>query len=225
MKRFILFCFALFTLAILSSPCSAEFSSPLTSPESREPLVPKEGPLSPGKCLTRAEEELGRLLNKLREEHQLPPLPIKEPLYRVAKWHVIDLETNRPHEKTQEMPCSLHSWSDKGKELGGGWAPVCYTPDHKQAPGIWIKPREIANHRSNGYESIYSTSGKISPEKVISFWKSKHDELNMILEQKNWGRFNWQTMGVGIHGRYAAVWFSEKEDRGSEMSPCSQTEK
>jgi len=184
-----------------------------------------EGGARPGGCLTEAEAELGRLVNKLREEHQLPPVPIAEPLYRVAKWHVIDLAVNTPHRDRRDdrgMACNLHSWSDKGKETGGGWEPLCYTPDHKQALGMWTKPREISGHRSNGYENIYWTSAPLSPAMAINYWQGKNDELDMFLGRRSWGRHVWRSMGVGVFGNYAAVWLSEKSASDSTVSRCGQ---
>ncbi len=185
----------------------------------------KEGGASPSGCLTEAEAELGRLVNKLREEHQLPPVPVVEPLYKVAKWHVIDLVENTPHRDRNDdrgLACNLHSWSDKGKETGGGWEPLCYTPDHKQASGMWNKPREISDYRSNGYENIYWTSAPLSPAMAINYWTGRDDELDMILERKSWKRHAWRSMGVGVFGNYAAVWLSEKSASDSKLSRCEQ---
>ncbi len=179
----------------------------------------------PGNCLTEPEYELGRLVNKIREQQHLPRVPIKESLYRVAKWHVIDLLTNTPHkDKTDKngMPCNLHSWSDNGKQLGAGWEPLCYTADHKQALGMWKKPREISDHRSNGYENIYWTSAPVSPSMAINYWENSSDELDMILERSSWKSYEWRTMGVGILGNYVAVWFSVKPTSEPEMGGCKE---
>jgi len=194
---------------------------------SQAETVSKVEMAEPGKCLTPQETELVTLLNKVREENHLPPVPVKESLYKVAKWHVIDLSTNSPHkDRTDDrgMPCNIHSWSDKGKEKGG-WNPLCYTADHKQALGMWKKPREISDHRSNGYENVYWTSAILSPAMAINYWTSRNDELDMIIEQNNWGKHPWRTMGVGMFGNYAAVWFSVKSTGEEEMKPCELSAK
>ncbi|MBT0662900.1 hypothetical protein KI809_01200 [Geobacter pelophilus] len=180
--------------------------------------------VKPSNCLTEAEAELGRLLNGLRRESGLSPLPIKQPLYAVAKWHVIDLASNAPHRNSnddQGMACNLHSWSDRGKDAGG-WEPLCYTQDHKRALGMWKKPREISGHRSNGYENIYWTSAPFTPVMAINYWEGKKEELDMMLQQGNWKRHKWQTIGVGVYGNYAAVWFSEKPTDDPSMTQCEQ---
>ncbi len=187
-----------------------------------------KGSVTPSDCLTEAEVELARLVNKLREEHRLSQVPVVEPLYNVAKWHVIDLAVNAPHRDRNDdrgMACTLHSWSENGNESGGGWAPLCYTSDHSRALGMWNKPREISEHRSNGYEIVYWTSAPLSPAMAINYWNGKEDELDMILERNNWKRHAWRSMGVGIYGNYAAVWFSEKPAPDSVLTRCVQAVK
>ncbi len=214
-----------FILLLVPGLSTAELP-PATGKVGQSFIETGEGGSRPTVCLTEDEAELGRLVNKLREEHQLPPVPIVEPLYRAAKWHVIDLAVNTPHRDRHDdrgMACNLHSWSDKGKETGGGWEPLCYTSDHKRALGMWIKPREISGHRSNGYENIYWTSAPLSPAMAINYWQGRSEELDMILGRKNWSRHVWRSMGVGVFGNYAAVWLSEKSASDSEMNRCGQT--
>lgn len=220
-----------FLTLLLISLISIGVSSASAESAERAETAQKKIMEEPGTCLTDQEAELVSLLNKVREEHQRAPVRVKESLYKVAKWHVIDLSTNAPHEsRTDErgMPCNIHSWSDKGKEMGkdkGGWNPLCYTADHKQALGMWKKPREISDHRSNGYENIYWTSAILSPAMATNYWTSRNDELDMIIERNSWAKHPWRTMGVGIYGNYAAVWFSEKSTSEPEMKRCEPLEK
>lgn len=215
----------LFILLLIPGLAFAELS-PATGKAGQTVSVMTDGGERPGGCLTEAEAELARLVNKLREEHKLPPVPVVEPLYKVAKWHVIDLAANAPHRDRNDdrgTACNLHSWSDKGKETGGGWEPLCYTPDHKQALSMWNKPREISDYRSNGYENIYWTSAPLSPAMAINYWSGRDDELDMILERKSWKRHAWRSMGVGVFGNYAAVWFSEKSASDARLGRCEPT--
>lgn len=212
----------LLCMLLLIPALSLAGSSPAGKVE--RPFHETEG-ARPGDCLTEAEAELGRLVNRLREEHQLLPVPIVKPLYRVAKWHVIDLSVNAPHKGRNDdrgMACNLHSWSGTGRETGGGWEPLCYTSDHKQALGMWSKPREISGHRSNGYENVYWTSAPLSPAMAINYWQGRDSELDMILGRRTWQRHVWRSMGVGVFGNFAAVWLSEKSASDSEMSLCGQ---
>jgi hypothetical protein len=90
---------------------------------------------------------------------------------------------------------------------------------------MWKKPREISGHRSNGYENIYWTSAPFAPAMAINYWEGKKEELDMILQQGNWKRHAWRTMGVGVYGNYAAVWFSEKPTDDPSMAQCEQSVK
>lgn len=216
--RVIMLCFVLLS-ALNSTVVSGASSESGNKLETAHVTVTEE----PDRCLSDQEVELVRLLNVLREENHLAPVKVKESLYRVAKWHVIDLATNTPHKDRVDergMPCNIHSWSAKGKEKGG-WNPLCYTADHKNALGMWKKPREISEHRSNGYENVYWTSAILSPAMAVYYWSNRNDELDMIAERNAWGKHPWRTMGVGVYGNYAAVWFSEKPTSEPEMKPCA----
>ncbi len=221
MKAVTRFILSLLVIQLISS-ISISYSSASSESNSNIASTSMGGMNEPGRCLTDDEAELVSLLNRVREDSHLPPVAVRESLYTVAKWHVIDLSINSPHkDMTDErgIPCNLHSWSDKGK-VKGGWNPLCYTADHKYALGMWKKPREISDHRSNGYENIYWTSANLSPAMAVNYWVSRNEELEMIIERNNWGKHPWQTMGVGIYGNYAAVWLSDKPTKEPEMKQC-----
>ena len=129
-------------------------------------------------------------------------------LTKVAKIHCKDLYDN--HENTS-AECNAHSWSDKGN-----WTPVCYTSDHKQASGMWNKPKEIANYLSNGYEIEHNHFPKddlCNPLCALNGWKSSAGHNNVIINQSIWQKMNWKAMGVGIYKGYACVWFGDLEDK------------
>ncbi|KAF0215252.1 MAG: Allergen V5/Tpx-1 family [Geobacteraceae bacterium] len=187
----------------------------VSKPEQEEPV--------PGDCLTDDEAELARLVNKLRNDNGLPAIRVTGSLYKVAKWHVIDLVTAPHKDKTdgRGLPCDLHRWSEKG-EGRGGWKPVCYTADHKYAKAMWDKPREITDYMGDGYEIVYWTSAPLSPSMVISFWENRKFEKDLILEHNAWKNSKWNVMGVGIYGNYAAVWFGGKPDHEGVVGRCEK---
>ena len=179
------------------------------------------GPLP---CLTPEEVELARGINAMRTKNNLPPIPVTGALSRVAKWHVLDLTWHAPHKKTIDsrgLPCDLHSWSDKGKELGK-WRQVCYTSDHKYAKGMWDKPREMTEYRGDGYENIYWTSAPLSPSMAITMWENRETEASLILERSAFAGVRWRAMGVGLFGSYVSVWFGERLDPEKEIKSCAE---
>lgn len=108
-------------------------------------------------CLSEEEVKLGDLINRYRVEKGLAPIAFSRSLTQVAQAHVHDLYDNRPN----TGDCNLHSWSDKGT-----WTRVCYTPDHKNAEGMWLKPQEITNkiYKDYGYEIAYWHSAQATAE-------------------------------------------------------------
>lgn len=209
---------------ILLLSITVETAFPSEDKQGKEVSKPKQEGPAPGNCLTDEEAELARLVNKLRSDNGLSAIRVTGSLYKVAKWHVIDLAENAPHkDKTDAKgePCGLHSWSDKG-EGRGGWKPVCYTPDHKYAGDIWDKPREITNYKGEGYENVYWTSAPLSPSMVIRFWGNRQSERDMILGANDWKNSRWNAMGVGIYGNYAAVWFGSKTDHEDVVGRCEE---
>ena len=106
---------------------------------------------------------IAEAINAYRREQGLPAIPVSAELTRVARAHVQDLLTNKPHE---QPGCNLHSWSDRGN-----WTPVCYTDDHAQAALMWSKPREIANYPGNGYEISAFATPAISAGQALVIWR------------------------------------------------------
>lgn len=213
------------TLALILFFClSAHKALPATEKPAKGVVKDGQGELAPGNCLTDEEAELARLINRLRSEHQLPAIRVTGALYKVAKWHVIDLALFSPHkDKTDSRgkPCDLRSWSDKG-EGRGGWKPLCYTSDHQYAKELWGKPREISDFRGAAYENIYWTSAPLSPSMVINCWENRKEEKELILELGAWKESRWASMGIGIYGGYAAVWISDSADSADTVESCKK---
>ncbi len=165
-------------------------------------------------CLSSEEEALAGLINAYRAENHLPPVPLSQSLTRVAQAHVHDLYENNP--VTEE--CNLHSWSDKGN-----WTPVCYTADHKNASGMWLKPKEITNgaYPGNGYEIAYWHSAQATAEGAFNAWKSSSGHNAVMIETGIWQEKDWGAMGIGIYQNYAVVWFGEKTDPLGSVTACT----
>ena len=165
-------------------------------------------------CLTDNEMELYRLINDYRQQNNLPIIPISTSLCFVAQQHAKDVCVNKP----DINGCNMHSWSNKGN-----WSPVCYTRDHKQAKGMWSKPRELTNYLSNGYEIAHSTWHSDDADYIVTAaqslegWKNSNGHNQVILNQGIWKNIPWNAIGIGIYKGYAMVWFGAETD--SEVIP------
>lgn len=172
---------------------------------------------TPGDCLSTDEATLAQLVNDYRQSQSLAPIPVTASLTAVAQWHVWDLDVNHPH----GGDCNLHSWSD-----GSLWTPVCYTPDHANASGMWDKPREItANaYTGNGFEIAYWSSGTATPAGALSGWQNSSGHNDVILNVGMWGSYNpWPAMGVGMLNGYAVIWFGDTADAQGTLVECGST--
>ncbi len=166
----------------------------------------------PGFCLNTEEQLLAGFINQYRASADLAQIPVSRSLSTVAQWHVWDLNQNAP----DTGDCNLHSWSDAKPDL---WNPVCYTPDHANAEGMWNKPKEITDYPGNGYENAYFASGGATAEDAFNSWKSDPGHDNIMLEKDIWEGKNWQSMGVGVSGNHAVVWFGAGADPEA-ILPC-----
>lgn len=167
----------------------------------------------PGFCLNTEEQRLVGFINQYRDSEGLPQIPASRSLTTVAQWHVWDLNENAP----DTGDCNLHSWSDAKPDL---WNPVCYTPDHANAEGMWNKPKEITEYPGSGYENAYSASGEATAEAAFNLWKSDPGHDNVMLEKDIWEGKNWRSMGVGVSGNHAVVWFGAETDPEGTILPC-----
>lgn len=172
--------------------------------------------LIPEVCLTPAEKQLYRLVNEYRKQKGLPVVRLSASLCYVARTHAKDQTDNFRDGKK----CNMHSWSDKGK-----WSACCYTPDHKKAQCMWDKPRELTNYQGDGYEiSFWTTFPYDSPEAfakdVLEGWKKSPGHNDVIINRNTWKKVTWKSMGVGIFGEYANVWFGKEEDSAGEPLDC-----
>lgn len=151
---------------------------------------------------TLAERKLHALINAYRASHKLPAIPLSKSLSYVARTHVHDLNAHPP-----ESPCNAHSWSEHGV-----WSSCCYTPDHKQAKCMWDKPAELTNYKDAGFEIGYWTSAEANAEEALEGWKTSAAHNAVIINQTIWKNEEWRSLGVGLAGQYAVVWFGKKKD-------------
>jgi hypothetical protein len=169
----------------------------------------------PGTCLSDAEAALGQLINEYRAQNGLAPVPMTVSLTAVAQWHVWDLDVNSP----QGGQCNLHSWSDAGI-----WTPVCYTPDHANATGMWYKPREITGNTYTGIGFEIAYQGSSNPSSALNAWKGSPAHNEVILNAGPWASYDpWPTMGVGIRNGYAVTWFGSTVDPQGVIDACIVT--
>lgn len=170
----------------------------------------------PGVCLTATEVELYRLINEYRVQKGLPEVKLSASLSYVARTHARDQTENYK----ESNRCNMHSWSNKGE-----WSSCCYTPDHKRAKCMWDKPRELTNYQGDGFEiSFYSTYPYSSPaafaKDALDGWKKSSGHNEIIINKSVWKNVKWESMGVGVYGEYANVWFGKEEDSAGEPETC-----
>ncbi len=146
--------------------------------------------------------QLAEVINEYRASKGLSKIPVSPSLTKVAQLHVKDLAENHPNKGV----CNLHSWSDKGS-----WKACCYTSDHKNAKGMWDKPRELTSYKGNGYEIAAASSGSLTAANALAMWKGSPGHHNVIINKGMWKR-EWKAMGAAIYKGYAVVWFGHEKD-------------
>jgi hypothetical protein len=173
-----------------------------------------------GDCLSTEEAELVGYINAYRQQNGQPAIAVSKSLVTVAQYHVQDLQTHRPDTGTDNrgIACNIHSWS-----ANGVWSPVCYTPDHNYASGMWNKPKEITNnvYSSSGFEISYRTGVGATAENAFNGWQGSPPHDAVMLNQGIWADFPFQAVGVGIYGNYAVVWFGQQADPQGTVALCN----
>lgn len=145
---------------------------------------------------------LVRAVNEYRGELGLEEIPYSSWLTYVARYHVYDLETNRP----DTGACNMHSWSDQGE-----WNPCCYTRDHARARCMWDKPRELSGgaYKGNGYEIAAMNSGGMTVYGALEQWKGSPGHHAVIINRGTWANKEWKAVGAAVSAHYAVVWFGD----------------
>lgn len=148
------------------------------------------------------EFRLHRLINEYRAGRGLPAIRLSKSLTHVAQVHARDTQENPP-----SSPCNGHSWSGKGT-----WTPCCYTPDHRRASCMWDKPKELTNYTGIGFECGHWNSAGATADSALQGWKGSPAHNAVILNTGTWSSNKWKSIGVGMYGTWAYIWFGESED-------------
>ncbi len=148
------------------------------------------------------EKKLHALINRYRTSRGLPAVGLSKSLTYVARAHVRDLNSH-----SRKKGCNMHSWSSHGS-----WTACCYTSNHARASCMWNKPEELTNYPGNGFECSHWTSATAGPGEALSGWKRSRGHNAVIISKGMWKSHPWKSMGVGIYGHYAVVWFGEQTD-------------
>ena len=157
--------------------------------------------------LTEKEAKLYYDINAYRESLGLQKLSFSKSLTTVARTHVVDANAYNPKDQVDArgVQGNLHGWSSHGN-----WTPVVYTGDHLYASAMWSKPRELTSYQGNGFENSAWSSGLLTPEVALDLWQHSEGHNAVMTTQGAWSDL--KTMGVGIDGNYAFVWFGKDAD-------------
>ena len=154
------------------------------------------------------EQKLYDLIMQYRAEKNLPSIPLSASLTKVAQVHAKDV-----YYYYDEIPsgCNPHSWSGHGN-----WQKCDYYPDHRNAAGMWSKPKEITSYQGNGYEIVHyylpPTSGTCTAEGSLRGWQHSSGHNAVIINLGIWSSTKWQAIGIGMYKGVACVWFGKETD-------------
>ena len=162
--------------------------------------------------LSREEYDLYNMIMDYRKQRGLKKIDLSASLTYVARIHASDLAEHRPFDDQ----CNLHSWSDNGE-----WTACCYTDDHEDAGCMWYKPFELTGFQGMGYEIVYYSTYPEDhidfPWSVLEGWKNSKSHNQVLINRGDWSSLEWKSIGIGINGPFAVVWFSDTEDRGMKL--------
>jgi hypothetical protein len=165
-------------------------------------------------CVGTEEKKLYDLIMQYRKSKGLPSIPLSAKLTLVAQTHARDLSKNYVFDPDKNV-CNPHSWSDQGT-----WTACCYTNDHKQAPCMWSKPKEIADYPGNGYEIAYFSSIGATAKEGLDGWKISPGHNPLIINSGGWSKVEWKAIGIGFFESYGLVWFGEEADDSAAVVIC-----
>jgi len=164
---------------------------------------------STAKEVSQDELILFNMINDMRVQGKMQPIPLSQNLCKVAHCHIDDLIVSKP----QDNGCSLHSWSSSGN-----WTPCCNSKDPAGVQCMKSKPREITGYQGNGFELIYWGEDKATPSDAAALWQQVEASADMILCRGKWKVYQWKALGVGIKDGYAILWLGDKADKTSEIA-------
>lgn len=150
-----------------------------------------------GDGLEPEEAKLYQLVNQYRAQNGLPAIPLSKSLTLVANRHVRDLEEN-----IGEL---THSWSN-----------CLYDSDNQNTwPCMWEAPQRLKTaYSGRGYENAYGvTRGyRASAASALRSWQGSSFHNEVILNQGIWQNKQWNSLGIGIYGGFAVLWFGQEPD-------------
>lgn len=144
-----------------------------------------------GDDVNQTEQELYRIVNEYRGEHNLPPIPLSESLSIVANRHLLDITLNI-------------------KSLTHGWSNCPYNiKDNNTWNCVFESPKRLkVDYSGKGFENLYRTSrGSATPVSALEAWKKSTTHNALILNLGSWGNTTFDAFGIAINGQYAALWF------------------
>jgi len=171
--------------------------------------------IPPDFCISKTEYRLYELINQHRVDNGLPELSLSISLSYVATTHVADLVDNHPDTSI----CNLNSWSNKGD-----WTACCHNNYVPKSQCILDKPKELTNYRGEGHELAYWEPAQVNPDSLLAFWESIDETNDFLLNEKQWDKYKWRSIGVGILEGYAVIWVGELSDREGQPGTCKDKE-
>jgi hypothetical protein len=159
---------------------------------------------------TQDEIILFNMINDMRRQNKLQPIPLSDDLCIVAHTHIDDLIKWKP----QDNGCSLHSWSSSGK-----WTACCNSKDPAGIQCMKLKPKEITGYPGSGYELIFWGEDNATPADAADLWRQVDASADMILSRGKWKGYLWKALGVGLKEGYAVLWLGDKTDTKSQVVP------
>lgn len=196
--------FLLFLLLVLVFPSIA---MEITIPAITKDTVTKD--------ITQDETILFNMINDMRRQNKLQPIPFSLDLCIVAHTHIDDLIKWKP----QDKGCSLHSWSASSK-----WTSCCNAKDPAGIQCMKSKPKEITGYPGNGYELIFWGEDNATPVDAATLWQQVDASSDMILSRGKWKGYQWKALGVGLKDGYAVLWLGDKADNKASVMPVQNIE-
>jgi hypothetical protein len=166
-------------------------------------------------CISEDEVKLFDLVNNYRKSVGLIEIPLSKSLCYVAKKHAADLYLNKP----DTANCNFHSWSNKGN-----WTPCCFEKEIKDKSCMLDKPQELTKYPGQAYEIIYWENKSATAEKAFNQWKETPAARSLLSNYKEWEKYSWNAIGVGIYKGFAIAWFGEDFDIEKETKICGRAE-
>ena len=89
---------------------------------------------------------------------------------------------------------------------------------------MWNKPRELTAYEGVGFEIAYRYTAGVRAARALKSWDESPRHRAVILNQGKWNDNRWESIGVGVAGEYAVIWFGEDPDpqgywAGAETEP------